>query len=111
MERLWSLAVARDGPALSRSPNRTPGDGARKSHRASADGAHGLCPDLNAVFFAGSSPVAPVYETAPNRTVSPGERSLFVKARELLSNEIALARGVEPAKANAWIDEQLTRAG
>ena len=43
--------------------------------------------------------------------LSPGERDLFVKARQLLSNEIALARGVEPAEANAWIDEQLTRTG
>ena len=43
--------------------------------------------------------------------LSPGERELFVKARQLLSNEIALARGVEPAEANAWIDEQLTRTG
>jgi len=41
--------------------------------------------------------------------LSPGEREHFVKARQLLSNEIALARGVEPAEANAWIDEQLTR--
>lgn len=43
--------------------------------------------------------------------LSPGERELFLKARQLLSNEIALARGVEPAEANAWIDEQLTRTG
>jgi CarD family transcriptional regulator len=43
--------------------------------------------------------------------LSPGERELFVKARQLLSNEISLARGVEPAEANAWIDEQLTRTG
>ena len=43
--------------------------------------------------------------------LSPGERDLFVKARQLLSNEIALARGVEPVEANAWIDEQLTRTG
>jgi CarD family transcriptional regulator len=43
--------------------------------------------------------------------LSPGERELFVKARQLLSNEIALARGVEPSEANAWIDEQLTRTG
>jgi CarD family transcriptional regulator len=40
--------------------------------------------------------------------LSPSERDLFVKARQLLSTEIALARGVEPAEANAWIDEQLT---
>ena len=43
--------------------------------------------------------------------LSPGERDLFVKARQLLSNEIALLRGVEPAEANAWIDQQLTRTG
>jgi RNA polymerase-interacting CarD/CdnL/TRCF family regulator len=43
--------------------------------------------------------------------LSPGQRDLFVKARQLLSTEIALARGVEPAEANAWIDEQLTRSG
>jgi CarD family transcriptional regulator len=41
--------------------------------------------------------------------LSPGERDLFVRARQLLSNEIALARGVERAEANAWIDEQLAR--
>jgi CarD family transcriptional regulator len=41
--------------------------------------------------------------------LSPAERELLLKARQLLSNEIALARGVEPAEANAWIDEQLTR--
>ena len=43
--------------------------------------------------------------------LSPGERDLFMKARQLLSTEIALARGVEPAEASAWIDEQLTRTG
>ena len=48
---------------------------------------------------------------ATSSQLSPGERDLFVKARQLLSNEIALARGVEPAEASAWIDEQLTRTG
>jgi CarD family transcriptional regulator len=43
--------------------------------------------------------------------LSPAERDLSVKARQLLSTEIALARGVGPAEANAWIDEQLTRTG
>ena len=43
--------------------------------------------------------------------LSPDERGVFLKARQLLSNEIALARGVAPAEANAWIDEQLRRAG
>jgi RNA polymerase-interacting CarD/CdnL/TRCF family regulator len=43
--------------------------------------------------------------------LSPGEREHFLKARQLLANEIALARDVEPAEANAWIDEQLNRTG
>jgi CarD family transcriptional regulator len=43
--------------------------------------------------------------------LSPGERELFTKARQLLSTEIALVRGVEPAEADSWIDQQLTRAG
>ena len=49
--------------------------------------------------------------TGTKSRLSLGEKELFVKARQLLSNEIALARGVEPAEANAWIDEQLTRTG
>ena len=50
--------------------------------------------------------------TLPAKTqLSPGEKELFAKARQLLSSEIALVRGVEPAEANAWIDEQLTRTG
>jgi CarD family transcriptional regulator len=47
--------------------------------------------------------------TGTKSRLSLGEKELFVKARQLLSNEIALARGVEPAEADAWIDEQLTR--
>jgi CarD family transcriptional regulator len=39
--------------------------------------------------------------------LSVSERALFVKARELLSDEIRLARGLDQAAANAWIDEQL----
>ena len=42
--------------------------------------------------------------------LSPGERELFLKARQLLATEIALARGIEPAEATAWIDRQLTEA-
>ncbi len=42
--------------------------------------------------------------------LSIGERELSAKARQLLASEIALARGVEPAEADAWIDEQLAPA-
>jgi RNA polymerase-interacting CarD/CdnL/TRCF family regulator len=36
------------------------------------------------------------------------ERALCAKARELLSGEIGLVRGLDQATANAWIDDQLT---
>ena len=39
--------------------------------------------------------------------LSPGERDVFVKARQLLSSEIACARGLGTAEADLWIDEQL----
>lgn len=39
--------------------------------------------------------------------LSPGERELVRRARELLAREIALSRGIEQADAGAWIDEQL----
>ncbi len=52
-------------------------------------------------------------ETAPARGVgghlSPGERELVRRARQLLTNEIALARGVEVEEAEAWLDAQLAR--
>ena len=50
-------------------------------------------------------------ETAPARRpgsqLSPGERELVRRARELLTNEIALARGVAVEEAGAWLDAQL----
>jgi CarD family transcriptional regulator len=41
--------------------------------------------------------------------LSTGEREIFVKAKDLLSGEIARARGIQQAEADGWIDEQLTR--
>jgi CarD family transcriptional regulator len=38
---------------------------------------------------------------------SASEKSLYLKARRLLSGEIGLAHGLEPAEADAWIEEQL----
>jgi CarD family transcriptional regulator len=43
--------------------------------------------------------------------LSPGERELLGKARQLLSTEIALARRIDPDEASDWIDEQLTGNG
>ncbi len=42
--------------------------------------------------------------------LSTSERALHLKARELLSGEIGVARGVDQAEADAWIDEQLAAA-
>ena len=42
--------------------------------------------------------------------LSPSERSLYARARELLSSEIGLVRGLDRTAANVWIDEQLAEA-
>ena len=39
------------------------------------------------------------------------EKGLYVKARQHLSREIGLARGLDPAEVDAWIDEQLAPTG
>jgi RNA polymerase-interacting CarD/CdnL/TRCF family regulator len=41
--------------------------------------------------------------------LSSGEREIFVKAWQLLSGEIARARGLQQAEADSWLDEQLSR--
>lgn len=38
--------------------------------------------------------------------LSESERRLYMQARQLLVHEIAAARGLEPAQADAWIQEQ-----
>ena len=37
----------------------------------------------------------------------PGERDLFLKARQLLANEIGHVRGLDTSEADNWIDQQL----
>jgi RNA polymerase-interacting CarD/CdnL/TRCF family regulator len=39
--------------------------------------------------------------------LSSGERALYLKARDSLSSEIGLVRGLGQREADAWIDEQL----
>jgi RNA polymerase-interacting CarD/CdnL/TRCF family regulator len=50
-------------------------------------------------------------ETAPARGagshLSPGERELLGRARKLLKNEIAIARGVSVEEAETWLELQL----
>lgn len=42
--------------------------------------------------------------------LSASERSLNTRARRLLTGEIGLANDLEPAEAEAWIDEQLNQS-
>jgi CarD family transcriptional regulator len=37
------------------------------------------------------------------------ERQLYLKARQLLADEIGVSRGVDPLEADAWIGEQIAR--
>jgi CarD family transcriptional regulator len=39
--------------------------------------------------------------------LSVAERQLYAQARQLLTQEISVARGVEPAEADAWIEAQV----
>jgi CarD family transcriptional regulator len=41
--------------------------------------------------------------------LSPSEHDLYRKARQLLADEIGLARGVDPSEADDWITDQLSR--
>jgi RNA polymerase-interacting CarD/CdnL/TRCF family regulator len=41
--------------------------------------------------------------------LSLGERQLYMRARALLTNEVALALGIQPAAAETWIDGHLMR--
>ena len=50
-----------------------------------------------------------VSEGAQRESLSPGERELVRRARDLLADEIALSRGEDTSTASAWIDEQLAR--
>lgn len=44
-----------------------------------------------------------------NKHLSSSESEIFVRARRLLSEEIAFALDVDSAAADSWIDEQLAR--
>jgi RNA polymerase-interacting CarD/CdnL/TRCF family regulator len=50
-----------------------------------------------------------VSEATHRASVSPGERQLVQRAKELLAVEIALSRGEETSVASAWIEDQLAR--
>jgi RNA polymerase-interacting CarD/CdnL/TRCF family regulator len=50
-----------------------------------------------------------VSEAAQRGALSPGERDLVRRAKDLLAGEIALSRGEDSSVASAWIEEQLAR--
>jgi CarD family transcriptional regulator, regulator of rRNA transcription len=43
--------------------------------------------------------------------LSPGERQLYLQARQLLARELCFARGLEPGEADEWIEAQLAVPG
>src|SRR5262245_64646290 len=43
--------------------------------------------------------------------LSAGERAVYLRARDSLSSEIGVVRGLGQREADAWIDEQLAHAG
>jgi len=48
-------------------------------------------------------------EAAQRGSLSPNERELVLRAKNLLAREIALSHGDDTSTASAWIDEQLAR--
>ena len=50
-----------------------------------------------------------VSDGAQRGSLSPSERLLVRRAKDLLAGEIALSRGEDTSTACAWIDEQLAR--
>jgi RNA polymerase-interacting CarD/CdnL/TRCF family regulator len=48
-------------------------------------------------------------ESGTKSPLSPGEHSIFQKARNLLLGEIAVARGLDLLAAEVWIQKQLAR--
>ncbi len=50
-----------------------------------------------------------VSEGTQRASLSPSERDLVRRAKDLLAVEIALSRGEDTSTASAWIDEQLAR--
>jgi RNA polymerase-interacting CarD/CdnL/TRCF family regulator len=50
-----------------------------------------------------------VSEGTQRPSLSPSERDLVRRAKDMLAAEIALSRGEDTSTASAWIDEQLAR--
>jgi CarD family transcriptional regulator len=96
-ETLRQEPVVSDGPWLSR----------RRAARAKLTGGDPL--GLAEIVRDGASRERPLTAKGTKTQLPPGERDVFVKARQLLSTEIAQARGLAAAQADEWIDDQLTR--
>ena len=63
--------------------------------------------ELAEVVRDGAQRVRALAERPSKPQLSPGEKDLYMRARQLLSEEIRVVRGVEEADADAWIEEQL----
>lgn len=97
-ETLREEPAASDKPWLSR----------QRDARAKLTGGDPL--GLAEIVRDGTSRERSLTEKGTKTQLSPGERDVFVKARRLLSTEIAHVRGLGATEADRWIDQQLTRA-
>jgi CarD family transcriptional regulator len=77
----------------------------RKETRAKLKGGDPV--ELAEVVRDGAQRVRALAARPSKPRLSPGEKDLYVRARQLLSGEIRVVRGVEEADADAWIEEQL----
>jgi len=77
----------------------------RKEARAKLKGGDPV--ELAEVVRDGAQRVRALAARPSKPQLSPGEKDLYMRARQLLSEEIRVVRGVEEADADAWIEEQL----
>jgi RNA polymerase-interacting CarD/CdnL/TRCF family regulator len=69
--------------------------------------AHGGPIELAEVVRDGALRKRTLLTKQPGSFLSASERALNTRARQLLTSEIGLANDLEPAEADAWINEQL----
>jgi CarD family transcriptional regulator len=106
-ERLRSVADARElgrvQKTLAGQPAVRDGTWTRRIKDSKAKLASGRACELAELVRDGARPEA----SGHSPRLSPGERSLYLQARQLLVREICSARGLEQAEADEWIEAQI----
>ncbi len=65
---------------------------------------------LDEIVRDGAARQRSLIEKGTRAVLPPGERDIFLKARQLLANEIGHVRGLRAGEADHWIDQQLAHA-